>query len=389
MEAPARAKPASERGRLPFLADLESIRFAEPLFLWLLVGPAVLGLLWLWQVLRRRHDARRWARQRQLPVKERFTLLGDLGFWLFLLIASSLCIGALARPQARVWTVSKGGGDFVILQDGSSSMYVSDVDPDRWQRSVRFLREFAESLSWKGDRVALALFASLPAPQVRLTNDPNALFFFLDHLGDRSPFRLEDINTWDTNIEEGVFWGLQLFERDTKVFGPNSNPRAFVVISDGQAWSGNVALALKLARERDIPVHVVGVGTRSGGMIPEVVAEETAKGSDRVSPRAIRMSDIRATLDRDSLRTIAREGGGEYYELDTDSDRDIAFRIISSVRRRAPVAQQEESLEDLHWRFLAAAAFALAIGALLLKRRPELVWLGAAAFAMMVYLLSR
>ena len=104
-------------------------------------------------------------------------------------------------------------------------MYVTDVRPDRWRRSVQFLRTFAETLSWKGDRVALALFAQLAAPQVRLTKDPNALFFFIDHLGDRSPFRLENTTTWDTNIEEGIRWGLRLVEKDEEVFGKSGNPR--------------------------------------------------------------------------------------------------------------------------------------------------------------------
>ena len=98
-------------------------------------------------------------------------------------------------------------------------MYVDDVEPDRWQRSMMFLREFAETLSWKGDRAALALFARLPAPQLRLTKDPNALFFFLDNIAAQSPFRLQDVSTWDTNIEEGVFWGLKLV--DTV---PQTNP---------------------------------------------------------------------------------------------------------------------------------------------------------------------
>ena len=131
-------------------------------------------------------------------------------------------------------------------------MYVTDVKPDRWRRSIRFLRTFAEALSWKGDRVALALFAHLASPQVRLTRDPNALFFFLDHLGDRSPFRLEDIPTWDTNIEEGIRWGLKLVEKDEELFGKSGNPTAFVVITDGQAWSGSVAVgAAAGARQED------------------------------------------------------------------------------------------------------------------------------------------
>ena len=128
-------------------------------------------------------------------------------------------------------------------------MYVNDIAPDRWQRSIKFIRALAEAISWRGDRVALALFSQRAAPQVRLTKDPNALFFFLDHLTEASPFSLSDGATWDTNIEEGVFWGLKIVETDEEMFGKNSNAKAFVVISDGQAWSGQVANALALAKQ--------------------------------------------------------------------------------------------------------------------------------------------
>ena len=76
---------------------------------------------------------------------------------------------------------------------------------------------------------------------MRLTKDPNSFFFFLDHLGDHSPFRLEDNPTWDTNIETGIDWGVKLVEKDSELFGKSKNPKGFVVITDGQAWSGDVA----------------------------------------------------------------------------------------------------------------------------------------------------
>ena len=66
---------------------------------------------------------------------------------------------------------------------------------NRWQRSMRFLRVLGESLAWQDDRMAMALFAHIAAPQVRLTKDPNTFFFFLDHLAQDSPFRLEDDTT--------------------------------------------------------------------------------------------------------------------------------------------------------------------------------------------------
>ena len=228
--------------------DFESFRFASPVYLWLLVIPAVLLFVWGWRVVRRRANVRRLAARRVMPVHQRFGPVGDLAFWACVLVAAALCIGAIARPQARVSSFRKASADVVILQDASASMYVTDVRPDRWRRSVQFLRTFAETLSWKGDRVALALFAQLAAPQVRLTKDPNALFFFIDHLGDRSPFRLENTTTWDTNIEEGIRWGLRLVEKDEEVFGKSGNPKAFLVISDGQSWSGTVATALQDAQ---------------------------------------------------------------------------------------------------------------------------------------------
>lgn len=361
--------------------DFRTVAFGEPLYLWLLVVPAALAVLWIVQVVRRRADVRRYVEARIVPVRERYTLFGDFAFWLSLIVASASCIVALARPQATVTIVRKPGADIVVLQDGSASMYVKDVAPDRWRRSVQFLRSFADALSWQGDRVALALFAHTAAPQLRLTKDPNAFFFFLDHLGEHSPFRLEDAPTWDTNIEKGIDWGLKLVEKDEQLFGRNKNPKGFVVVTDGQAWSGDVAIALQTARQRNIPVNVVGVGTARGGMIPE------APRPDGTVPPPT----IHAILDRDSLRQIARAGGGEYFEIGRESDRDVAFRIIDSVRRHATAsaeAQAEVSREELYWQFLFAAAVVLCAGTFLLKERAELWWQVAGALAAVLLLVN-
>lgn len=356
--------------------DLDTLRFETPALLWLLVVPGALLVLWTWRVVRRRADVRRLTDARVLPMRERYSVAGDLAFWLAVLVASSLCVAAIARPQARVSVVRTASTDIVILQDASASMYVTDVRPDRWRRSVRFLRTFAETLSWQGDRVALALFAQLAAPQVRLTSDPNSLFFFIDHLGDRSPFRLESLPTWDTNIEEGIRWGLSLIDKDEELFGASGHPKAFVVISDGQAWSGTVATALGAARQRDIPVFVIGVGTTVGGMIPEPA------GADGVRPPPV----VRSALDRRSLVQIAVAGGGEYFEMGEQSDRAIASTIIDRLRRRSAVAQEVERVDDLYARFLMAAAIVLCAGTLVLRKPTELTWQAGGALAAVLLL---
>ena len=158
--------------------------------------------------------------------------------------------------------------DLVILQDGSASMRVKDVPGDRWQRSTRFLRMLGDSMSWKQDRIAMAVFARIAAPQIRLTTDPNTFFFFLDNLEKAPPFRLEDDSTWDTNLELGIHWGLRLIEKDEELHGPTSNARIFVLMTDGEAWSGEVEKSLQNAVDAKVPLFVVGVGTLAGGKMP-------------------------------------------------------------------------------------------------------------------------
>lgn len=357
--------------------QLPALQFQEPLYLWLLALPAALGALWLWQLARRRRDARAARRGRTTPVPERFALAGGLSFWLCLLLAVAALTLALARPQALVPVTRSAGADFIILQDGSASMRVSDVAPDRWQRSVAWIRTFTELLGWRDQRVALALFAHRAAPQVRLTRDPNALFFFLDHLGDEPPFRLEDDTSWDTNIEEGIYWGVQMFERDAQLYGERPSAKAFIVLSDGQAWSGEVDDALQLARDRGIRVYAIGVGTTAGGLIPQLPA----------GPYDAPEAPIHSALDRQSLRAIAEAGDGAYHELGVDSGQDIALRILGDVERRAQATHREETFTELYWYLLAAAAGLVGLGTLLLRERAQLWWQLAAAAALAALLL--
>src|SRR5260221_6698611 len=306
--------------------DLDTIRFGTPEYLWLLIAPGGRVVGGFWQRAGGGGDGGGYRQPRRLPVRERFPIFGSLVFWLCLILASACTILALSRPTAAAALVRTAGVDLVVLQDGSASMRTSDVAGNRWQRSMRCLRVLGESLGWKDDRMAMALFAHIAAPQVRLTKDPNTFFFFLDHLAVEPPFRLEDDTSWDTNIELGIAWGMRLIEKDTELYGKSPNAKAFGLVTDGQAWSGEVARALKVARTNDVPVFVVGVGTTVGGLIPDVPRKPN--DTSPIEPQ------IHSSLDRASLMQIATAGGGAYLELDREGDRQIANTIVDAARRR-------------------------------------------------------
>jgi Ca-activated chloride channel family protein len=339
--------------------------------------PGLLLVVWLWQVWRRRADVAALRQRRTLPVRERLPFVGELLFWLCLLLATAVTIGAVARPQSRTSVIRTAGVDLIVLQDGSASMAVTDGGGGpggvtRWRRSVRFLRMLGEALRWQDDRLALALFAHIATPQVRLTRDPNTYFFFLDHLEDRSPFRLEDDTSWDTNIERGIYWGLRLFEKDEELMGKSANARAFVLVSDGQAWSGEAAKSMALAQEQGIPLHVVGVGTTAGGIIPDPKRDPT-------------QGPIRSVLDRASLSTIATAGGGRYFELGRETDREIASAVIDLTRRRSGSQGIQESFDERYREFLLAAAGLVLLGVLFLRDQAALGLQLTAAVGVLVF----
>jgi len=353
--------------------------FAAPQFLWLLAAPALFLLAWLWRFARRLVDLRRLRERRSIPIRERFALGGELWFWLFLILSCASLAIALGKPRGVTTVINRAGLDIVVLADGSASMHVTDVSSaSRWQRSMDFLRLLGDSLSWNDDRMALTVFAHIATPQIRLTSDPNTVFFFLDHLHGRPPFRLQDDATWDTNLEQGIAWGLRLFEKDRELHGPSPNGKLFIMLSDGESWSGEVARSIERATREHVPLYVIGVGTLGGGPLPE---SPNADGTIDPSPG-------RSRLDRASLQRIAAAGAGQYFELDRDPDRDIANAIIDAGRRQAPTTIEEGTVEELYWRFLAAAIAFAALAALFLRERTEL-WIHFVAATMTAVVLWR
>jgi hypothetical protein len=365
--------------------DVGQIAFASPHFLWLLLVPGLLIVTWIWRLARRMADRRRIARHRTLPIRERLAVAGELPLWLLLILATSAFVVALARPMGTLAALRRPGLDIVVLQDGSASMQVADLPgiprrdrtlvagpATRWQRSMQFLRVLGDSLSWSDDRIALTVFAHIATPQVRLTRDPNTVFFFLNHLQGVPPFRLEDDTTWDTNVEQGIAWGLRLIQKDEEIHGASPNAKLFILLSDGEAWSGEVARSLTRAVDAHVPVNVVGVGTLGGGKLPAVKLPD---GSDDPEVAG------RSRLDRASLQRIAAAGGGQYFELDRDPDRDIANALIDAGRRLAPARVDTGRAEELYWRFIVLGAGLAATGLVFIRERPELWMVVAAASA--------
>ena len=115
-------------------------------------GPALLLVIWVWQFAPAagRHPplpaSPRRAGARAVLVLRRAGLLAVPGG------ATACVVLALARPQVVTTRVRRAGVDLVVLQDGSTSMRVTDMTGNRWRRSMSSCARSGEAMRWDGDR---------------------------------------------------------------------------------------------------------------------------------------------------------------------------------------------------------------------------------------------
>ncbi|MFW5689623.1 MAG: vWA domain-containing protein [Spirochaetota bacterium] len=230
----------------------------------------------------------------------------------------------------------RAGLDVVVAVDVSRSMLAEDVSPSRLARSLAVVRSVSRQLS--AARMALVAFKGDAITLMPLTEDTNALEIVLDGV------RPSLISAPGTNVERGLEEALR------SVPEASFAHRAVVLISDGEALSGDTEGPVAELRSRGIPVMAVLAGTPEGATVP---------GRDGT---ALLDEDGRPVMTRANaamLAQIAARSDGALLRLDeTDIVADLASRLneFSRVRetegfRLVPVRRYRV--------FLAAALVAL------------------------------
>ncbi len=237
--------------------------FAWPHLLWLLALPA--GLL-AWELFRKRGlsgaDHPKILRAeagmttvsladdgdgRSASSRRRFLLCAGL----------ALGVLALARPQ---WgrldePVFDQSRDIIIALDLSRSMLTPDVKPSRLERSKLLIQSLLDKL--RGERVGLIVFSGTAFLQSPISSDYEILREFLPALG---PDYLPE---GGTNYRQLIDTSLDAFA------GGSAADRYLIILSDGEATDDNWKDRVPDLAKRGIRVIGLGVGTASGGMIPD------------------------------------------------------------------------------------------------------------------------
>jgi Ca-activated chloride channel family protein len=271
---------------------------------------------------------------------------------------AALFLGLAVAGPVRGYTeksVARRGLDLVICIDTSRSMLVRDLRPDRLSRAKREVAGLVDRMH--GDRIALVAFAGESRDVSPLTHDRTTLRALLERVD------TSENTKGGTDLGAALNHALALFD------GRSGSHEAIVLLTDGEDLEEQGLDAAKVAAERGIRVYVVGMGTESGGKIPQVDANGRESFVVDEDGR-----EVVSSLRDASLRDIARASGGEYI---ASSQSAVPLEELYEQRiNRLEGRELEGGLEYVpHDRFQWFGALALACmvieGALRERRRPR------------------
>ncbi len=260
------------------------------------------------------------------------------------LLAVTLLVFALANPQigTKVEEVKQVGIDVYVLLDVSRSMQAEDIKPNRLAKAKHDIKNLIRKL--RGDRIGLIVFAGKAYVQFPLTTDYSAANMFL------SAVDFDSVPQQGTNIGDAIKLALRSFKKDTET------KKAIVLITDGENHEGDISGALKEAKEKDVAIYTIGLGSPEGVPIP--VYDKTGR---RIGYKKDRYGKIVLTkLDVATLEKIAEEGGGKYYFGQSDmNELEEIYKDLSKLQRTEFGAKKITDYEDRFYILLLPALLLL------------------------------
>lgn len=312
----------------------------------IVAAPVLLAIGW-WGLSLRRRDRLALVAPRHVPRMMPAFSPAMAGLRVAFAVAATFFLGVALVGPVRGYSlreVQRKGLDIVLCVDTSRSMLVQDVKPDRLERAQREVRGLLERL--EGDRAALLAFAGDVRQVAPLTHDRKTLASFVEDLS------VEENQVGGTNLGAAIDAGLELFD------GRTGAHEAIVLITDGEDLEQKGLEAAARAAEQGIRVYVVGMGTASGGKIPDgkrgFVRDETGE-------------EVVSSLAAESLEAICEETGGAYLSSGMSATplEEIYEKRLSRLEARDLVSGKERVPHDRYWFFcaLAMACMLIELGA--------------------------
>ncbi len=243
------------------------------------------------------------------------------------------------------------GIDVMVVLDVSKSMLTQDMVPNRLEAAKRAVLNWLQNED--GDRVGVAIFAGEALVQVPLTMDLEAVSLVL------SKADVDSVDRGGTDIGEGIKTALAAFDKDDQL----KRGKAILLITDGETTEGasDVTEACRQAKEKNIPILAVGIGTPQGKPIPDGVSFWGESIYKRDEAGNVHISH----LDESTLKKIAGLTDGVFVQGDSEEGLASIKEHLNQLQKTEMKGKGAMRREELAPTLAAGSAFTLLLSFLL------------------------
>lgn len=316
-------------------------RFAHPEYLFLLIAIPVLVGLFIYSQYIRKKKIRLFGNPDLLAeLMPHVSYVRPQVKFYMQLLAIILIIVVLAQPQfgTKMEKEKRKGIEVMIALDVSNSMMAQDLQPNRLEKSKQVLSKLVDDMT--EDKVGLVVFAGDAYTQLPITVDYVSAKMFLSTISPKL------VPRQGTAIGTAVDMCIKSFGENTE---KNEAGRAIIVITDGENHEDDAVAAAKLALEKGIVVHVIGMGKIEGAPIPVDGTMSFWKDKDG--------NVVVSKLNEDMCKNIAQAGGGVYVRADNSNG---AYKVITKeLDKLAKSEIKTQVFSDYNEQFQSFALFAL------------------------------
>jgi Ca-activated chloride channel family protein len=326
-------------------------KFANPVFLWLLLFLPAIGYYLWWRrkkmtVVLQFSSLQAFSKiPRTMRERIRHIPIG------LRMMAIALFIIALARPQSvsDKQNISTEGIDIVLELDLSGSMLAEDFNPNRIEAAKQVASEFIDGRM--NDRIGLVVFSAESFTQCPLTTD----YPVLKNL-------LRDVK--NGMIADGTAIGLAIANGVNRLKDSKAKSKVMILLTDGVNNRGEIdpITAARIAATYGIRIYTVGVGAQ--GEAPYPVQ----------TPFGIRRQMIPVDLDEKVLTQVADMTGGKYYRATDNRKLKAIYKEIDQLERTKIEVTAYKRYSELYggWLIAGLLTFMLEIGltSTVLRKNP-------------------
>ncbi len=271
------------------------IYFTKPVFLFFLLFVPILVVAHFVSLRLRKKRALRFANFEAIANIKGIDLLSRN---IMSLIISSLIVVLLSCSLAgiQVSKISSASSfSFAIAIDASRSMEATDFSPSRLEAAKSTAISFV-NIAPQSTRFAVVSFSGNSFIEQTATSDRYLV---------REAIKNIQLSTvGGTDLEEAVVTSSNLLKAE--------DGKAVILISDGNINIGTIETAIDYAKENQVIVNSIGIGSENGG--------DTTYGLSKI--------------DEDSLKSLAFNTGGEYYKADSLERLQISFNTLLNLKEK-------------------------------------------------------